>query len=241
MKKIVCFVLVCLAATTLFAGVLGATTIYSPEYSGTVGGGPAGWTDSLTVPKFDPALGSLMGIKFTLSGDASGTTKFENESNYPATVLMNLTATLRLTRPAPLNTVIVESIPLAPTTDTVPGYDLVTDYSGPGGSQTTGSGRTHAGLTANDTEYFTSFAPADLALFQAAFAGENIVLPVTSLAGSFGSSVDTGDLALHFSTNAGATAKVQYVYDAVPEPSSMMALLSGVCGLLGMGMKRRRA
>ena len=240
MRKTICVALVCLAATALFAGVSGATLEYSGEYSDTAGGGSASWTESMTFPKFDPGLGSFVGIKFTLIGDVSGSAQFENLSGNPATVVMNQSATLKLSRPAPAGTVIVQSIPLASSSDAVDSYDQVTDYSGPGGSQTTGSGRTHADLSASHTEYFTSYDAADLVLFTAAFSGENIDLPATSTAGSGGYSLDTGDLALLFGTNAGATAKVQYIYETVPEPSSILALLTGFIGLVGVAVRRRK-
>lgn len=230
-----------MSALAIIAGSASAATVTTSWYSSSVGSGSAGWSNSVTLPKFDSHLGTLIGVKFMLKGYVSGNAKFENQSVIPATVNMDLAATLKLTRPAPLSTVLVEAIPVANTTDNVTAYDGTIDFSGPGGSQTTGSGRTYANLHSDKTEYYVTTDPSDLSLFQTAIPGQTIVLPVLSYASSNYGGLQTGDIMVSFSTNAAADAAVQYTYDAVPEPSGIMALLTGACGLAGMAIRRKRA
>lgn len=81
----------------LCAPVVHATTVsYGP-----VSYGPAttNWTSSLSLPQWDPSLfpgQTLTGISFTLDGSVSGNAKFESLDAAPATVTMDLQATITL-------------------------------------------------------------------------------------------------------------------------------------------------
>jgi hypothetical protein len=184
----------------------------------------------LTFDKFDSGLGTLISVNITLDGTVSGTAGYENEDNSPATITLNLEALLTLTRPGG-GAAISQALPVANIVDNADAFDGVSDRDGT-------SGATFAGLSAsaNDSDVLTS--PADLALFTAAFFGETITLELDAFGTSNGSGA--GNLALLFSTNAGATATVSYTYDdgnVIGEPATL-ALLGA--GLIGAGLRRRR-
>lgn len=179
------------------------------------------WSGSINVPLFDPALGTLLGIEFHLEGHVEGTAKFESLDASPATVTMNLAAQIVLQRPD--TSVLAVVLPLAQTVDNVPAFDGVIDFGGT-------SGKTYAGLSADDVDDAVSPPPAsDLVLFTGV---GSIVLPVVATGQSNASGA--GNLITQFNTSASASASVTYIYE-VPEPASLSLLALG-----GVLVLRRR-
>lgn len=183
------------------------------------------WSDTISVPRFDPALGTLQSIEFELSGHVEGSAKFESLDAAPATVTMNLAAEIELQRPD--TSVLVVAIPVVSTLDNVLAYDGSTDFLGD-------SGRTYAGLSGDASETQTSPPPAgDLALFTGL---GHIDLPIVATGASTGSGA--GNLILQFNTSALAEAIVRYDYTPIPEPSAMS--LFAVCGVVAVRKRRQR-
>ena len=192
-------------------------------YSDTVALQSTDWNKTLTIPKFNPALGVLISVKVELKGDVTGSMAFENKDAQTQTVTTSLKAICTLKRPD--NSTLVITIPDANTVDyNVPAYDGVTDFAGP-------SGKMYPSLSKSTTEMNTLFAPADLALFT---GPGNILLGCTGVGSSTGAG--GGNLALQFTTDAGAMATVTYNYE-VPEPVTIA--LMGVGSLLLARRKRR--
>lgn len=181
------------------------------------------WVENLVFPKFDPTLGTLTNVTFTISGTVSGSAAFENRDADSATITVNLQARIGLQRPDLTNLVVV--IPIATNTETVDAFDGVIDFGG-------ASGRTYTALNSTVTDSSSTSAAVDLALFTASFAGENITLPSFATGESNGSGA--GNLTLDFATFGSAEAKVEYTY--VPAPGA--AALFGLVGLAGA--RRRR-
>ncbi len=204
-------------------GAIAASASNSLSYTASVPTQRTNWATSLVFPKFDSSFGTLTSVSFTISGTVSGTAAFESLDSQPATVTVNLQARIGLQRPDLSNLVVV--IPIASNTETVAAYDGTTDFGG-------ASGRTYTTLAATLSNTQTSSAPADLALFTAAFAGETISLPAFANGESSGSGA--GNLLTLFSTFGSAEAKVEYFF--VPAPGA--AALFGFVGLAGA--RRRR-
>jgi hypothetical protein len=165
------------------------------------------WTSSITIPRFDSALGTLQTIDFTLTGDIQGTARAENEDAQPAQINTTFSANLSLTRPD--NSLIVVTIPIANFSDNLSAFDGVLDFGGT-------SGVTHSGIMATNSTSVTSPPPlSDLVLFNGppGLPG-TITLPVIAT----GSSVATGsgNLTTNFSTQASADALVCYKYTNDP-------------------------
>lgn len=183
----------------------------------------------MTFNKFDSSLGTLQAVIITLTGNVEGTAKYESQDAAAATVTLQLSADISLSRPGGGS--IVQTLPVANITDNPTAYDGVTDFGGT-------SGGTFTGLSASAYDSNTLTSASDLALFTAAFIGDTITLDLDASGASNGSGA--GNLILQFITNAGATGTVQYAYDngvTVPEPG--MLAIFGV-GLIGLGAVRRR-
>lgn len=207
---------------------LGCADATQLSYTRTVPLSTTNWADSISVPKFDTSLGTLDGITFTLAGHVEGTARLENLETIPANVTVNLSSILRLMRPD--TSEIVVTIPVVSVTELIAEFDTVPDFGGP-------SGRTHENLAGDHSETAVSPPPdSDLVLFSGM---GDIVLPVS--AEGFSSGSGAGNLLLQFNTLASAEATVTYDYTAVPEPSGVLALLTGLGGLAGLVTRFRRA
>ena len=159
------------------------------------------WNQAMSIPKFTEPLACLQSICFELRGHVEGAAKFESLDAEPATVSMNLEATITLQRPdgSPLVTV----IPLAHTVDAVTAFDGVIDFGGT-------SGKSYTGLTGNAADTKCTVDPDDFALFTGV---GNINLPAVALGTSNGSGA--GNLILQFNTWASAEVVVTYTYDCL--------------------------
>jgi hypothetical protein len=172
------------------------------------------WSSSVTVPQFDPSLGTLDSIEFKLKGTVTGLARFESRDNGPTTVVMMLKAKVTLMRPDLSPLVVV--LPLVQTSDNVTAFDGIIDFGGT-------SGRTYDNLSGDltDSNVLNPPGPVDLATFVGL---GNVTLPATAEGMSFGSG--SGNLVQQFMTNAGAEATVTYNYH-VPEPGVLGMVLVG--------------
>jgi len=157
------------------------------------------WNDSVTIPKFSLDPLCLQSVCIELSGHVEGTAKFESLDAAPATIDMNLQATITLQRPD--TTPLVTVTPLVNSSDLVTAHDGVIDFGGD-------SGRTYADLSGDAIESGCTSIPADMALFSGT---GNIVLPAVALGTSNGSGA--GNLLLQFNTSASVGVTVTYTYD----------------------------
>ncbi len=219
MKKAILLLVLCLSV----AGANAATI----SYSDTAPAGLTYWSHVLTLPKFDPSLGSLQSVTFQLAAHVEGTAQFESLDAQPATVNMTLGAILSLLRPD--NSVIVTAAPSVSTSDNVTAFDTVIDFAGT-------SGKIYPNLTADasNSVQFTS-PPDDLSAY---IGAGTFNVTATAAGNSYGSGA--GNLILLFRTTPSAAAEVTYEYTPVPEPSSLIALWFGGLSLIGLATNRRR-
>ena len=199
-----------------------ATVTYGPA---SFGPATTNWSSSLSLPKWDPALfpgQTLTGVSFTLNGSVSGSAKFESLDASPATVNMNLQATITLTDPSA--NVLATVIPVASTTDSVTAFDGSVDFGGT-------SGVSYPGLSGSNS---ASGSGVNFPLFTGA---GSILLPISASGTSSGSGA--GNLITQFATSAGADASVTYTFQAVPEPSTLVLAAFGTLAVVGACLRRR--
>jgi hypothetical protein len=194
----------------------------SVSYSDSIGLQTTTWDDTVTIPMFDPALGELVGIDFSLTGQLDGSAAFESLDNSPAEVMIDFSGEITLYRPD--LTEIVTAIPLLSNSMNVTAYDGLSDFGGT-------SGATFNNLQAEQTESISSGAEsADLPLFT---GPGTIDLPVGAAGTSMGSG--GGNLILQFLQEGAAAVEVTYHY--VPEPATMGLVL--VSSLVTVFRRRR--
>ena len=172
-------------------------------FNGSVPSATTNWINSITIPKFDSALGVLQQIQFTLSATATGLAKAESLDAAPSIVTLNFQSTLTLTRPD--NSVIVVTIPLQTFIDNFTAFDGTIDFGGT-------SGATHSNIVATASNSAISPPPiSDLVLFTGpAHAPGTITLPITAVGTSTASGA--GNLITQFGQQASAMANVCYIY-----------------------------
>jgi hypothetical protein len=190
---------------------------------------PSDQTDfstTVSVPKFDPTLGTLLSVAFTLFGEVTGDLGVENRNRSNAVaVTSRLEATLTLFRPD--GTTLVVTVPNQVFTDSLARYDRTLDFGGT-------SGRTHAGIDASSSNSFASSLPFDLALFT---GSGSIVLPMT--ANGTSSYDGTSNISFQADSDANGLVTVAYTYRAAAVPEPMALSLFGV-GLAGLGVAAHR-
>jgi hypothetical protein len=208
-----------MAIAALSAASAQAATI---SYNDSIPLSSTNWNSSVSIPLFNPGLGTLTSIDFYLEGYVEGSAKFESLDAAPATITMNLAANINLQRPDLSNLAVV--LPLAATIDNVTAHDGVIDFGGT-------SGKTYPMLSDLDSTTTSSPPPlSDLVLFTGI---GNILLPVSAMGSSSGSGA--GNLLQQFNTSASAFVEVTYHYD-VPEPATISLLGLGALALI----RRRR-
>lgn len=161
------------------------------------------WSDTVTFPRFDPALGDLQSITFTVAVEVNGSAEAENKDPRPALVTTSFQNFITLQRPD--TSIIATSNPQVNFMDVLQGWDGVDDFMGT-------SGVTHANIVATDTDMVTSPPPAsDLTLFTGPQGNPGtITLPITATGSS--SASGSGNLLARFTSMAKADVTVCYNY-----------------------------
>jgi len=187
-----------LAATALLASNASAQQVC---YSDSIPLTTTNWNHTVTIPRFDPAMGILQSIDFELSGTIDGSAKFESLDNAPSNVTMSFQGQLVLTRPNLTQLVVV--LPVANFANSVTAYDGTTDFGGT-------SGVTYPSVNASQTNMATSPRPvSDLTLFSGPSGNPGtIVLPVSASGTSVASGA--GNLITQFQQKASAIVRVCY-------------------------------
>ncbi len=225
--------------TALFGALLSVTAAVSVahadfvSYSAStplVGETTFNFNDSLSFPLFDPSLGTLNSIVFTLAGSASADQKFENLSGTGGTVVTISTGTMSLFRPN--NTPLVVTIPSLTNSIAAAQFDGLIDFTG-------ASGHTYPTTAFSSSDTQTYAGGADLALFTGV---GTIALPFTAIGNSSGSG--TANLITQFGLSGASTATVKYNFTPteVPEASTYGSIGAvAIVGFLGYRRARRTA
>jgi hypothetical protein len=214
------------ACGAFLASLLAPATVSAEmiTYSDSISMTTTSWVDSVDIPLFDPSMGILKSIDFTLQGQIFGDAAYESLDAGPSMVTIVFSGEIVLTRPD-LSEIVVTQ-PLLNIMEPATAYDGTTDFMGTSGS-------TFGMLFDQETETVTSPPPmSDLALFTGV---GTINLPVTADGMSF--ILGPGNVVAQFMQSAAAEVEVTYHYNVIPAPG---AALLGVLGFGGIGWAKRR-
>ena len=161
------------------------------------------WARTVTIPKFDPALGILKKVTYSLGCQIQGTARFESQDKQAAVVNLQFAAQCNLQRPD--TSILLQVNPSQNFTQPVTAFDGTIDFGGT-------SGATFPGISANASAAGSSPPPvSDLALFTGPAGNPGtIVLPVTTVGTSV--ATGTGNIISQFQQQASATVTVCYEY-----------------------------
>jgi hypothetical protein len=162
----------------------------------------AGWSSNVSLPKFDPELGTLRGVDLSCEMNLSQEIMIENENPKPANFTIMLKGEMTLGLPSS------ESLSVSfnrSTTGNLSQYDGISDYSGSSGTKS---------ITQIPTEAATR-SIADISDFLANTSGESIVLPVVVDASS--QTMTSGRANSGVFSIVGAKVCVSYTYDKSQE------------------------
>lgn len=181
------------------------------------------WMETVNVNQFDDQGGNriLQQVMITLDGHVEGTAKAESLDAAPATVALNLGATISLSL---MGDDIAVVLPVAMEEFDAAIFDGDLDFEGP-------SGMTFDMLEADMSDMASLTSGMDD--LSAWIGGGTIALDATAMGASSGTGA--GNLFLQFETLASAKITVVYKYTEIPTPGSAALL-----GAAGLCVTRRR-
>lgn len=219
MMRVFSLVPVALALVVCGTAQAGTPTTQQQCFSSTLPEIPTNWMANATLPKFDPALGTLTSVDFTLATQFHGSIGVESLDQAPTVIQSTLMVTASLYTPDMMT--IMGSIPTAMFSDTLDPFDGTVDFMGD-------SGATHTGVDASDSANGMS---TDFALFTGPIGNPGTIdLPVTALGSSAASG--SGNVVTQFMVTAGATVTICYTY--VPNVPPVFQPPTPACGSLLM-------
>jgi hypothetical protein len=188
------------------------------------------WTQSINFPQFDPSLGTLTQIDFSINGTLTGTAKAENTGNGSITPTLNLAATMSLSDS--LGTVLAQTKPLVANTASLTAFDEAFDFGGT-------SGVTFSGLSQSYSTNTIATAAGDLALFK----GNGSISLNYGSAGASQVLNGGGNIITQFITSSDGNASITYEYTPVEVPEASTWAVIGFVGFAGgfTYLRRRKA
>ena len=198
-----------LGCAALIAGASASAVDLAVTYSTSVSSRPVAWSQPVSIPKFNPAIGTLNSVVINVSGVLRSTPRVENLDPVPRTLVTGSSGQVTVFN-ADYTTALVGVSPSVTTSYPVSAYDGVTDYAGSGG--TSGSGFVVDPPLSAAAYATVQFQPGSTQ-FPGFLGTDNTTL---GLVGE-GYAIATGaqNISFQISTEVGATVDVTYNYTPV--------------------------
>jgi len=213
MKKLAMTSFVC-----VFALLIACSAAFAVETLG-VSSQETDWVETLSFAQYQGAA-ALQAVQIDFVGGVTGLMAYENRAATARTITMQMASTLELILGADtllsINPVVTKSYDAG-------AYDGVLDFGGT-------SGATDNDINVTETGSIT--LTSDLTPF---IGNGTVDLDVSAIGNS--SQSGSGNLTTWFTNLAGAEVTVTYI--PVPEPSALIALGTGIIGLVGLKLRKR--
>ncbi|MCB9155794.1 MAG: choice-of-anchor E domain-containing protein [Caldilineaceae bacterium] len=155
------------------------------------------WTDSLSVPQFNPAVGDLLEVTISVNGVVSGSAEYENLNPNAVPITLTHAVTMSIDMPSGAN---IHLLPSRSFSALIPGFDGIEDYGGTSGDK----------LTLEGSEVVT-FTYSDLPNLVPFIGNGNVDIPVTAK-GVTDAQGPGNFAATLLSNSSGAALTVRYRY-----------------------------
>jgi hypothetical protein len=168
------------------------------EYCDSIPEGLVDWNSGATLPKFDPAMGTLKEVEISCIMNLSQEIKLENQNSKPGNFTLTLWGGMNVDLPSNQSLSINVN---HSSHSNISGYDGIIDYSGSSGINSTEIIPTDvASMNISNIDDFLAVSP-----------GENLTLPVNVHISSHAEV--PGSVSYGVALNAGAQVCLAYTYD----------------------------
>lgn len=162
------------------------------------------WNDTLSIPKFDPALGTLQSVQLTFEGLLAGDASIENFAASRSVVTTTLSAEIQLQNRD--TSVLVQLNPQVANVAALTAFDGTIDFAGT-------SGVAYLGLSQMQSQAFT-YLPANAAFNQ--FVGPGTLnFPASAVGNSV--ATGSGNIVSQFNSSAEAVLTVIYTFQGITD------------------------
>ncbi len=206
------------AAALAFAGAAQAGMLLEEMHMNQIDLNNTDWMETVNVTQFDDQGGNriLTQVMITLDGHVEGQADAESMDAAPATVTVNLGATITLSL---MGDDLAVALPIAMDSFEADIFDGNLDFDGP-------SGMSFPGLMSDDSDMATLTSGMDDLMPW--IGGGTVALDATAMGASSGTG--SGNLFLMFETLASAKITVIYKYTEIPTPGAFALLgMAGAC------------
>ena len=192
----------CVAVASLLFVLTTASRAEELCYGATFPMQTTNWNDNATVPTFNPALGTLTGVRVRLTSTIQGAPSVENSSNASDFVTTVFCADVTVARPD--TTLVTTTVPVAQYFDSLSAFDGTLDFGGTSGIQ-------HLNTVAQNTSTIVLNSAPDLTLFTGPLGGfSTVTLPVEARNTAF--VIGAGPIVSALPQQASIALEVCYVY-----------------------------
>ncbi|MCL5103205.1 MAG: PEP-CTERM sorting domain-containing protein [Armatimonadetes bacterium] len=227
MKRSVLIVCVLGLVMLVAASAVNANSSQSFSWTRALAGERINWSETIALPQYSGPIGSLSGIDIALETSIDCEIGLENLASGPSDLAVDLKVNSQVKQGA--TTLLSQDYAKAQSFSSIPAFDNDLNWGG-----TSGFKVQHFIQNATSAVHY-SVAAADFASY---VGGGNVNFDVSATSVHWIPTGSGGSMAAYYS--AIVPAKVTITYDTVPEPGSLLALGSGLIGLVGLAIRRRK-